>query len=251
MRSSPLRKDSAIETMEGQASSALGEVDTTRPFRSVKEAVAVFGERFLAGDAPPPQKAHADAEPDITPRPTCSLPAPKPAYSASSSPLSYTSSASHFIRCKDDEITVFTCLRNLEAELEEMKRELRLLKERESETARAIATINSQLHKNMSRLAEIEAAESAVSMEQRTKARSERWQDDRPRDMEERLEYLPCLGQALSLAEIEEHLGGRRKIKLRKRKPIIPLLGHLLSRKRESSDLNSSVYSRSSFYSFS
>ncbi|KAJ8458352.1 hypothetical protein OPV22_031278 [Ensete ventricosum] len=238
--------------MEGQASSVLGEVDTTRPFRSVKEAVAVFGERFLAGDAPPPpQKAHADAKPDITPRPTSSLPSPNPAYSASSSPLSYTSSASHFIRCKDDEITVFSCLRKLEAELEEMKRELRLLKERETDTARAIATINSQLHRNMSKLAEIEAAESAVSMEQHTKARSERWQNERPRDMEERFEYLPCLGQALSLAEIEDYLGGRRKIKLQKRKPIIPLLGDLLSRERESSDLNTTVYSRSSFYSFS
>ncbi|CAL9186920.1 unnamed protein product [Musa hybrid cultivar] len=210
------------ETMEGQASSVpmRGEVETTRPFRSVKDAVAVLDERFLSGHARSP-KANT--------RPIRSHPAPKAVFSASTSPPSYTSSAA---------LSVFSSLRNVEAELEKMKRELMLLKERESDTARTIATLNFQFRKSMCKAAEIDAAanaaESSVSMELPNKTRSEPWRDDGPRNVEK-----------------ENDFGGRRKIKLHKRKPVIPLIGDLLSRKTESTDLNISLYPRSTIYSFS
>lgn len=198
------------ETMEGQASSVpmRGEVETTRPFRSVKDAVAVLDERFLSGHARSP-KANT--------RPISSHPAPKAVFSASASRPSYTSSAA---------LSVFSSLRKVEAELEEMKRELMLLKERESDTARTIATLNFQFRKY--------AAESSVSMELPNKTRSEPWRDDGPRNIEK-----------------ENDFGGRRKIKLQKRKPVIPLIGDLLYRKTESTDLNISLYPRSTIYSFS
>ncbi|KAJ8483919.1 hypothetical protein OPV22_016404 [Ensete ventricosum] len=210
------------ETMEGQASSVPmgGEVETTRPFRSVKDAVALLDERFLSGHARSP-KAYT--------RPISSHPAPKAVFSASSSSPSYTSSAA---------LSVFRSLRNVEAEVEEMKRELMLLKERESDTARAIATLSFQFRKSMCKAAEIEAAvnaaESTVSMELPNKARSEPWRDDGPRSVEK-----------------ENDFGGRRKIKLQKRKPVIPLTGDLLSGKTDSIDLDISLYPRSTIYSFS
>ncbi|URE08817.1 hypothetical protein MUK42_34745 [Musa troglodytarum] len=208
--------------MEGQASPVPmgGEVETTRPFRSVKDAVAVLDERFLSGRARSP-KANT--------RPISSHPAPKAVFSACSSPPSYSSSAA---------LSVFSSLRNVEAELEEMKRELMFLKERESDTARAIATLNFQFRKSMGKAAEIDAAvnaaETTVSMELPNKARSEPWRDEAPRNVEK-----------------ENDFGGRRKIKLQKRKPVIPLIGDLLSGKTEPTDLNISLYPRSTIYSFS
>ncbi|XP_008781676.1 WEB family protein At3g51220 [Phoenix dactylifera] len=240
--------------MEDHESSALAvvaeraEVDTTRPFRSVKEAIAVFGERFLAGDAYS-QKTNSNGKLDMTPEPIYALPAPKPIYSASSSPPSYTSSASQFNQDREDELLIFGSLKKLEAELEETKRELMLLKERESELEIAVATLNAQLQKSMSKLAEMEAAKAAEgSMDiegQPTKVQSDRWAEERTRDLEAKFDYLPTLAQALSLGGIEDDFGGRTKRKVPKKKPIIPLIGDMFSRKKGSLDLNNSLYSGS------
>ncbi|KAG1369956.1 WEB family protein [Cocos nucifera] len=237
--------------MEDHESSALAtvvveraEVDTTRPFRSVKEAIAVFGERLLSGDAYS-QKTMSNAKIDVTPKPIYSLPAPKPIYSASSTPPSYTSSASQFNQDGEDELIIFSSLRKLEAELEETKRELMLLKERESEMELAVAALNAQLQKSMSKLAEMEATKAAEdSMAIENKVRSDRWAEERTRDLEAKFDYLPTLAQALSLGGIEDDFGGRKKRKVPKKKPIIPLIGDMFSRKKASFDLNNSPYSQ-------
>ncbi|KAG1331156.1 putative WEB family protein [Cocos nucifera] len=230
------------------------EVDTARPFSSVKEAIAVFGERFLAGDAFY-QRTDSSIKLDATtPKPIFSLPPPappppKPIHSPSSSPPSYTSSASQFNQEREDELIILSSLRKLEAELEVTKRELMLVKERESETEIVVANLNKQLHKIMSKLAEMEgtkAAESGLTIERRsTEVQSDRWVNERTRDIGARFEYLPTLAQALSLGDIEVDLGGRGKRKVPKKKPIIPLIGDMFSRKKVSSDLNSSLYSQS------
>lgn len=135
--------------------------------------------------------------------------------------------------------------------MEEVKRELMLLKERESETEMAVATLTAQLHESVSKLAEIEATkaeESSLSIEGRSShVESHRWADERTRELEARFEHLPTLAQALSLGDIEDGFGGRGKRKLPKKKPIIPLIGHIFSRRKSSSDLNHSLYSRSFF----
>ncbi|XP_010930681.1 WEB family protein At3g51220 [Elaeis guineensis] len=241
--------------MEDHESSALAtviieraEVDTTRPFRSVKEAIAVFGERLLSGDAYS-QKTISNAKIDIAPKPIYALPAPKPIYSASSSPPSYTSSASQFNQEREDELIIFSSLKKLEAELEETKRELMLLKERESEMEIAVTALNAQLQRSLSKLAEMEAtkaAEDSMAIEaQSNKVRSDRWAEERTRDLEAKFDYLPTLAQALSLGGIEDDFGGRKKRKVPKKKPIIPLIGDMFSRKKASFDLNNSPYSPS------
>ncbi|XP_074569392.1 uncharacterized protein LOC141826036 [Curcuma longa] len=208
-----------------------GEVDTARPFRSVKEAVAVFGKQqqhFLTGNASS-HKANIRPKVDSIPRPIHS----KPIHSSvSSSPNS----------CRSSETTAFGFLRKLEAEVEEIKRELIHMKERESETSKAIANLSCQLQNRSSKL---EATESALSVDQ--------WQELRAANLEERFEYLPSLREALSIAEMEDQFGRRRQIKLRKKKkPIVPLVGEIFSRKKRAAngDLTSSFYSRSSIYSF-
>ncbi|XP_042417201.1 WEB family protein At3g51220-like [Zingiber officinale] len=197
------------ETLEGHASSvpAQGEVDTTRPFRSVKEAVAVFGERLLTGDASSSHKVTASSKVDTPPMPILSFPnlVPKP------------------------------------AEVEEIKQELIHMKERESQTAKTIANLRSQVQDRISKL---EAAESAQPVDQ--------WQEYRTTNLEERFEYLPSLRQVLSIVRTDDQdQFGRRRIKLQKKKPIVPLVGDMFSRKKGANvDLSSSFYSRSSINSF-
>ncbi|URD87183.1 hypothetical protein MUK42_28440 [Musa troglodytarum] len=216
--------------MEGQLSSPppsvivsdRAEVDTSRPFRSVKEAVAVFGDRFLAGNG--------SSQKNTRSRPVTSVPPPKQPSSASSSPPSYSSSASHFVQEKEEELVILSSLRKLEAELKEAKRELALLKGRESETEVAVASLSAQLSESMSKLAEMEAAMEDEA--QPCRVRSERWQEERMEDFKASLEYLPTLAQAFGLAGLEEGFGGRRKREVPKKKPIIPLIPAIFSKKK-------------------
>lgn len=242
--------------MEAQPSTALAlttveraEVDTTRPFRSVKEAVAVFGERLLSAEAYS-QKTSAITSKSIysvsTPKPIYAISAAKPLCSASSSPRSYSSSSSRFNQDKEDEVIILNSLKKLEAQLEETRREVLLLKERGSETEIAVASLNAELHRSMSKLAEIEAAGVAKAAErsltiedQSAMIKGECWGEERTG-----LEYLPSLAEALGLREIEENFGGRRKPKLAKKKPIIPLISDMFSKKKVSADFDNSLYTR-------
>lgn len=200
-------------------------VDTSRPFRSVKEAVAILGERLLVGE----------------------IYSPKP-YNANYVPIKQETAWKYFsspspIKPKvleDNENVIFDTLKKLEAELEETKVELKLLKERESETEVALASLNAELHKNMSRQAEAEAAAAAaaatraVSIERANSGiRSE---EERKRELMIRMEDSPStLAQILSLGDQEGYFGGKQERKMMKKKPIIPLVGDLFSRKKRSS----------------
>ncbi|KAF7144105.1 hypothetical protein RHSIM_Rhsim05G0130500 [Rhododendron simsii] len=81
----------------------------------------------------------------------------------------------------------------LKAELEATKIELKLLKEREEDTE--VASLNAELHKNMSKIAEAEAVAAAKPV---VVVRTESIKE-RERRMEE--EYLPTLAQILGGGE--------------------------------------------------
>ncbi|XVF46015.1 hypothetical protein PTKIN_Ptkin02bG0254100 [Pterospermum kingtungense] len=108
-------------------------VDTSRPFRSVKEAVVALGNGFLLGRYIPQSLTLIAA-----------LQAKR------------SLGFHRTVRKEDDEQhqqRVLDTLQKLEAELEETKTELKLLKKRESETEIASASLNAELHKYMSKLA--------------------------------------------------------------------------------------------------
>ncbi|XVF45897.1 hypothetical protein PTKIN_Ptkin02bG0245000 [Pterospermum kingtungense] len=193
-------------------------VDTSRPFRSVKEAVAVFGERLLVGEIYTPKT-----------------------YTYSRPP---SQEITWFSRKEEDEQhqqRVMDALKKLEAELEETKTELKLLKKRESETEIALASLNAELHKNMSKLAvaEAAAARAATSVTPRALNFEMRNGEDIAREEEKRREILkkmkntPTLSQILSIDEKEGYFGGKRdQRKLMKKKPIVPLVGDCFFKKK-------------------
>lgn len=212
-------------------------VDTSRPFRSVKEAVAIFGERLLLGEmySPSPKPAYVY---DVVPN-------QEAAWKYSSS-----SSASPIINPKSEnnQNLLFDTLKKLEAELEETKVELKLLKERESETEVALASLNAELHKNMSKLAKAEAA-AATNALIANRNREVREEAERKRELTIRMEDSATLAHILSLRE-EGYFGGKvQEKKAMKKKPIIPLVGDLFSRKKRSSKtMQNPLYSSPNLY---
>ncbi|PWA60890.1 hypothetical protein CTI12_AA377070 [Artemisia annua] len=194
-------------------------VDTSRAFSSVKQAVEVFGERFLTGEIFLP-----------SPKPPFTLPKQetrswKPTYSPQPSWKSCSSS-----RETEEESSslLSTSLKKLETELEETKKELKLLKDRESETEVALASLNAELHKNMSKIAKAEATEAA--------------------------EKSAALKSSTNMANVVIGGGGwktKSEKKVTKKKPIIPLLGDLFSKKKgksNASDILNPIYTPSQMH---
>ncbi|KAL4584559.1 hypothetical protein LXL04_009162 [Taraxacum kok-saghyz] len=181
-------------------------VDTSRAFRSVKEVVAIFGEKFLTGDI-------------FLPSPKTPFALPKqehPSWKSTHSTQTSWKSCSSSREIEDEppqSPPLVTSLKKLESELEETKKEFKLLKERESETEVALASLNAELQKNMSKIAEAEAAKAAEKVVEQS-----------------------------SLSSLTRKVvsgGGRRKMTERKmvtKKPIVPLLGALFSKKKGKSN---------------
>ncbi|PON48783.1 WEB family protein [Parasponia andersonii] len=219
-------------------------VDTSRPFRSVKEAVAIFGERILVGEIYSPN--HPSTGAATTPSPHNNTNNNNYVNSITSPPSKFDrkySTGDHH----DHDQNILDALKKVEAELEETRAELKLLKEREQETEVAVASLNAELHKNMSKLAEAEAAKAAAAaaggtVESRgiiissyngdNKQQEERI--IRRRELVRRMEKNPTLAQILSLGEkdLVYSRGRKRERKIIKRKPIVPLVGDLFSRKK-------------------
>ncbi|XP_057502872.1 WEB family protein At1g75720-like [Actinidia eriantha] len=187
--------------------SSLSTVDTSRPFTSVKEVVAMFSEKFLV------REIYSSPGPFLSRQNS-------PAWRSSLDPIKTKDS--------NDQNALVDTLKRFEAELEEMKAELKLLKEREIETEVAVASLNAELHKNMSKIARVEAQTAAAAA-----ASASMREEEKRRDLVMRMEDSPpTLGQILSPS-----LFGCRKNerKVMKKRPIVPLVGNLFSRRKVSS----------------
>ncbi|XP_059648205.1 WEB family protein At3g51220 [Cornus florida] len=219
-------------------------VDTSRPFRSVKEAVAIFGDRLLTGEM-------------YSPKPPFSFPKQETSWKLSPSPSQEACSPSSSTNAPinnevKEEYAVVDTLKKIENELEETKIELKLLKERESETEVALASLNAELHKNMSKMAQAEATAAAAAKAVAT-SRSVSFREgglsfreEERRDVIVRMEKSPTLAHILSIgtADKEGLFEGRKERKIvMKKKPVIPLVKDLFSRKKGSStNLNHPLY---------
>ncbi|KAI5554598.1 hypothetical protein BDE02_19G024800 [Populus trichocarpa] len=193
-------------------------VDTSRPFRSVKEAVAIIGKRFLVGEIYSSKPYYnPPGEENISWR----FLSPNPSYR---SPKEYH---------HHDQNEVFGALMELKAELEETKTELKLLKEREAEAAAAKEAVEMR----------------EVSFEREKKEDLLLKEEERMRELMIRMENSPTLAQILSLGEEKGCSRGKEERKAMKKKPIVPLVGDLFFKKKGSSNtLNNPLYASPEVY---
>ncbi|CAN1804755.1 hypothetical protein LINPERHAP1_LOCUS24016, partial [Linum perenne] len=110
---------------------------------------------------------------------------------------------------------ILESVKRLEAELEETKAELKKLKERGWETEVALASLNAELHKNMSKLARAEADVARKAAAEMAAVNSS-----------------PSLAQILNLGGEVESNKKKKSGKVKKEKPIVPLVGDLVWKKK-------------------
>ncbi|XP_021718657.1 WEB family protein At1g75720-like [Chenopodium quinoa] len=197
------------------------EIDTRAPFRSVKEAVSLFGERVLAGEvyASKLKEMEKDTRDEIG--------------QGSSKIGSITDELEEtkqsLVKAKEETMVMATCLSSLEEELEKTKRELQELKlERESE--------KQMMEYEIEDLKFVEDPPQPVTSLQRIRE-------------SERVEYqsrrFVTFGNAtFSEVILPDHksrpfLERHPSLKKKKRQPLIPLIGGLFSRKKKSSEVAS------------
>ncbi|XAR61663.1 hypothetical protein NMG60_11016144 [Bertholletia excelsa] len=202
------------------------EIDTTAPFRSVKEAVMLFGERVLAGELyanklKELQKEETETGNSGDPNVTAEL----------------EETRQSLLKAREESMLMATCLSSLQEELERTKLELRQMKERE---------IDNQLKQVIE--AEIEAdlkfVEDSTRIQVPTNEGVE-FQKKRyvtfanppsvARVMPPQKFVSVPYAQAQGEAVLERHPSLRKK----KKKPLIPLIGGIFSRKKGGSEVAS------------
>lgn len=168
------------------------EIETSRPFRSVKEAAAAINQfQTLACSSPGTPASGAGS-----------------GSGQKSIPVCY-------------EVSVVESIKRLEMELAEMRQELAFMRRRRSEMEISIASINARFHRSLSKLAEIEAAQAA----ERNAIREERrWEEEN--------EFWPCFGDALSISDMDIAMERRMERKVKREKPLVPLIGRIFSKKK-------------------
>ncbi|GLT97035.1 hypothetical protein SLE2022_146220 [Rubroshorea leprosula] len=211
-------------------------VDTSRPFSSVKEAIAIFGERILVGEIYSPKSY------TFTPPKRENILSSKYSSSPESCQLNQNYPR-HENHSQNYGPNVLDALRKLKAELENTKAELKVLKERESETEILLASLNAELHKNMSKLAEVEAEAAKKAVASFETSREEVIREEEMRkELMKRMENNQTLAHILSIGKEEGIFGGRRERKMKKKKPIVPLIGDFFKRKGSPTAFHSSLY---------
>ncbi|KAL3651546.1 hypothetical protein CASFOL_004548 [Castilleja foliolosa] len=186
-------------------------VDTSRPFRSIKEATVIFDEQssIIHTYSPTP----------------FSLPKNEtPIFSQS---LELESEPSWKHSCCSHDTTLVDTVKKLEAELDRTKEQVKVLKRKGYETEVALASLNAELHRRMSKLAWAEAAKAAMAASGVGAAKEEKKKDliiGKTKSCP-----LPSLAQVLSVDEKESLSIERTKKRkwMKKKKPIIPLFADL------------------------
>ncbi|KAJ1279491.1 hypothetical protein BS78_04G160900 [Paspalum vaginatum] len=178
--------------MEGTAASR-AEVDTSRPFQSVREAVEVFGERYAGGG------------------------------NGNSSSNSCSESSIKLCMPPAASTVMMDRLGKLEEDLVEAKGELVELRQRQAQMEVAVSSLSVQfrglaVYSGLSKGKEVVAAGEEGGGHGHGHVRSDRWDESRAEEWMASLDYLPSLSEALAIKMIEDDLGERKERKVKKSK---------------------------------
>lgn len=194
------------------------EIDTRAPFRSVKEAVTLFGERVLAGEvyAGKLKEMHSEAwESGL-----------HGLSSLGNVTTELEETKQSLEKAKEESIVMATCLSSLQDELERTKRELQKMKQRESEKQLMDTEIE-----------DVKFVEDSTKFEDKTQS-----SDGEEGGIEfQKKRYVtfanpPSVAQVLIPQGVEK-LERHPSLKKKKKKPLLPLIGGIFSRKKASPDV--------------
>ncbi|VVA22431.1 PREDICTED: WEB family [Prunus dulcis] len=198
------------------------EIDTRQPFRSVKEAVSLFGEKFLAGELYATQLKQNGAHENGHRH--------GPASRIGSVTAELEETKQSLQKAREESELMENCLSSLKQELERTKRELHQLKEREYEKQFVEAEIIEDV-RNI-----VEDSDS-TKFEMKTQT-----SDDEEGSFEFQNKRYVTFANPPSLAQVKiaQGLGVDEKLqrhpslslKKKKNKPFIPLLAGMFSKKK-------------------
>ncbi|XP_008785123.1 WEB family protein At3g51220-like [Phoenix dactylifera] len=204
-----------METEGSVAVAGRAEIDTSKPFQSVKEAVVLFGERVLAGEV------YANRLNEIR------AAASRNVHGASqlgSIMAELEETKQNLEQARQESLKMASCLTYLREELEQTKMELKQLQARESEKN----VIDSEADEDL------KFVENATEIEIETPMMNEGWEFQKKRYVT--FANPPSLAQVINTEE--QALEGQVSVEKetvpmkKKKKPLIPLIRAFFAKKR-------------------
>lgn len=206
------------EDGNGMRTMSKAEIDTRAPFRSVKEAVMLFGERVLAGEiyASKLKEMRSGASEDSQ--------GPSRLETVTAE-LEETKQSLQ--KAREERISMANCISSLKEELSRTKQELQQLKQQETRKQ----TLEMEIE-------DLKFVENSMKFEIKTQNADEVAEFQKRRFVT--FANPPSLAQVMTPSQSDEVLERHPSLRKKKKKALIPLIGGIFSKKKGSIEVSSS-----------